>query len=186
MQHIRLFIALEIPAEQARSLCSSFKGLPITHSLYRQSPAAQLHITLKFLGNTDIALLPKCIEALESACEQAQPVTTEYTQGEMRPYGRPRTVIMGVDKTETLAELYSTIETHLAEEGIAHYERRAFHAHITVARSTVAPSPADIQTIASWILDGSLTAGTVTLFESILKPTGALYNALHRISVGNI
>ncbi|MBI4091105.1 MAG: RNA 2',3'-cyclic phosphodiesterase [Candidatus Komeilibacteria bacterium] len=182
MQHFRLFIALEIPPEQARSLTASFTSLPLEHPLYRISPAVQFHITLKFLGDIDILLIPQCITALENACEGLKPISIELTRGDLRPHGRPRTAIIGVRPVEALQGLFMRVDNALAEEGIAHHERRAFHPHITIARCTAAPSENDIRALQAWTIpERALYADTVTLFQSELKPNGAVYTALNRI-----
>lgn len=184
MQHLRLFIALEISPEAARSLRSSFHDLPLEHQLYRTTRLEQLHVTIKFLGETDLTLIPQCISALDAASKGMTAVQLEFTKGALRPQGRPRTVQMDVVPTPALADIFKRVEQAFAEAEIAHFEHRAFRPHMKMARLNAAPSTDDIRTIHDWSMpDLTAMADALTLFESTLEPTGAVYTPLHRISL---
>ncbi len=123
----RLFIAIDTPPAVAASLLHT---LPV-HRGVRPVPAAQLHLTLRFLGDQDEDSAARIGKAL--AAIQAPPLTMQV-QGVGRFRGGQGAVLWaGLAHDDRLTALFDAIEAALADIGIAR-ERRRFHPHLTVAR----------------------------------------------------
>jgi RNA 2',3'-cyclic 3'-phosphodiesterase len=93
------------------------------------------------------------------------------------PPRRPRVLTVALDDPDgTLAALQQRVSDGLDAAGVYTPEKRAFRAHITVARlrprSRTAPAP-------QLELDGApFVADRLTLFQSQLHPKGARYTPL--------
>lgn len=133
----RLFIAIELPG--------SLRELVNDHisSLRRAAPAARaswvraenLHLTLKFLGNTPLARVEALSLALRRAAAKVSPFGLNVGGcGSFPPRSQPRVLWIGcVDPTGSLNQLYEALEDECAQAGFSR-EDRAFHPHLTVGR----------------------------------------------------
>ena len=100
-----------------------------------------------------------------------------------------RVVWVGVDgDTEALADLAGRIEDAMEPLGFAR-ERRAFNAHLTLARVRDDASPVERERIFdalaafSAVAMPSFRATEVSLMRSTLGPGGATYDALARFAL---
>jgi 2'-5' RNA ligase len=181
MQPLRLFIALELPPDLQQLLLSSFKKLPLHPNLYRLTPREQLHLTVKFLGDTPVTDLPALTSVLDSFDGEPAP-TIRVERGMLLPPGRPRAAVISAIPDPSLLDLQARIDALLSEEGLSQPERRRFRPHITVARLKEAAQPEDQQILAAWSpTSDSYPLLTMTLFQSELLPTGPRYTPLEQI-----
>ena len=137
--------------------------------------AENLHLTLKFLGEVPEPGLPDLLLALRRR-QAAGPITLQ-TAGIVcfPPRGRIRVVAAGLTgEIGRLQALYDQLEQCCADAGFAR-ERRAFHPHVTVARSRVG-LPADFRHGASQTQAGRpFRLEQVVLYQSHLQSGGAEY-----------
>lgn len=148
--------------------------------------AANLHVTLHFLGEIDTRRVPGLVEVL------SPPLTTPPFDlglgrgGVFPPKGPPRVVWIGVSTAASaLGAVHRELALRLTSAGVD-VEDRALHAHITVAR-VKQPVRSDLRALASSVeLDGvrSCRVDAVTLYRSHLAPGGAAYESLLRIPLG--
>ena len=180
---MRAFIAIDIPDEvvaQAQSVQRQLKRRASDNGIKASwVPAANMHVTLVFLGD----ISEERAAALSAALAQrlAAHSSFDVKLGQLGAFPnrrRPRTLWLGLgDGNDCLRALHDDVTSTLLTLGMA-VERRRFHAHITLAR--VRSSPAD------WIEDiDPPTAVTVrveevVLYESALSASGARYRALSR------
>jgi RNA 2',3'-cyclic 3'-phosphodiesterase len=172
---IRLFLAAELPREAVDALVG---WRPRGDALRLLAPEA-LHVTLAFLGwrgEEDVAPLSAVVEA------SARPVA-QLSLGEALwlPRRRPRVLAVGLDDGDgALGAVQSEVARALQEAVGWTPERRAFLAHVTVARVRGGGRLPDAGTPPRL---GPFAASALTLFRSHLSSGGARYEALARASL---
>lgn len=177
---MRLFIAIAIPSE-IRSALTAF-----VNELQEFAPKAKwvrpqnLHVTLKFLGETEGAKLGQIERNL-----QAMPKTTTVKL-DFRGLGffpnekRARVLWAGMESSAKLSVLAEDIDRSMHALGFP-LEERPFTPHLTLARFNPPGLPTNLL---SAVRDrtacefGSLTTREFHLIESKLKSTGAEYTTL--------
>lgn len=185
---MRLFVALELPEAVKAAAAGVMAELKRTGADLKWVAAANLHLTLKFLGE----VAPERVGDITAALDQAlagQPALdlTPAGAGAFPGRGRIQVVWLGLaGQTAALTALAGRIESAMAQLGFAP-ENRAFQAHLTLARARrersrgkpVAPPPpqALAQALAGLVAwrGPDFSAERVTLMESTLTPAGPIY-----------
>jgi len=181
---MRLFFAVPLSGDVRAAIEEALADFPIKKPPWRWIKSANLHITLKFLGEVDDTVLDSLIESGKSAASRIAPFTLVYGPfGGFPSLSRPRVLFYSVtDGATELAGLARVIEEEVASLGFPE-ERRAFKAHVTLARvkrpieRVVRDKLKEVE---------SLPPGTVqkvesfSLFRSHLKRDGAVYEELER------
>lgn len=165
----RLFIALDVPPDVAGRL---LRMLP-DHRGIRPTPAAQLHLTLRFLGERDEQVTIRIGHALRQV---SVPPMALQVQGVGRFRGAQGAILWaGLAESSALTMLFDAIGEALASVDIPP-ERRRFWPHLTMARCR--PGVPE-RLLHDWLATHrTLTlppwqAGRFVLFESILGRDGA-------------
>jgi 2'-5' RNA ligase len=178
---MRLFVAVHLPDEMKGELYTSFSGAVTGRVGGLRFPApANVHITLKFLGETDEGLIPSVEEPLKAVAAEHEPFTLSVSgAGAFPNVKRPRVVWAGVKEgREELSKLAEAVETALEPLGFEP-ERRPFRGHITVAR---VKSPASTKAVGEIVAAnegrdfGTFEVKGFSLVKSELKPDGAVYS----------
>jgi 2'-5' RNA ligase len=174
---MRLFVALDFPDEvrsAIRDLIASLK--PLARNARWVRPET-MHITLKFIGETNAAKVAS-IRAVLAPIHSPLLVEMHFRGvGFFPDERRPRVMWCGVEASPNLAELAAGVESALEPLGISR-ESRAFVPHLTLARFQ---SPVRLdELIRAANESATLEFGTAHetefhLIESILKPSGAEY-----------
>ena len=141
--------------------------------------AAQLHLTLRFLGDVDEARVPAIREAVSAPL--AHPGFDLWFEGLgiFPPAGRARVVWLGVKEGRAgLAEMYREIDLRLRAAGVAP-DPRPFQAHLTLGRFRDAAIRPDLAAIGSGTVPlGPCRVDRATLYESRLSSAGPAYTAI--------
>ena len=174
---MRLFIAIELPDDVRRHLQRMQDLLRPTFKAKWTRPE-QLHLTLKFLGETDDSKLPEVIEQLRTI-KIPEPIRLA-TAGVvcLPPHGPIRIVAAALqDDAGNCAKLQSTIDQACHAAGFP-LEGRRWTPHVTLARvrdraGASARAQADIA--CSKIPAITSEAGGFCLIESRLDRTGPQY-----------
>jgi|AntRauTorckE6833_2_1112554.scaffolds.fasta_scaffold13108_5 2'-5' RNA ligase len=178
----RLFTALPIPLSEEvksniRTLQQNLKGERI-----RWIPADNMHLTLKFFGDTPGKQVPELVKALKGATN-AQPAFT-LVMNRMGIFGsryNPRVVWLGFEENRELYQLKRNITHHLETIGIFE-DRQNFVPHLTVARIKKLSDRKFFQQRFDMFKDNfyqEILCSQLILYESILEPTGATYKVIH-------
>ncbi len=177
---MRLFVAIEIPSEIRSALAAFLKELRGIAPQAKWVRAENLHVTLKFLGETEAAK----VSALESALgsiRSGEPVGLEFRGlGFFPSEKRPRVFWAGMEASTNLKPLAEEIDRGLHQLGFP-LEDRPFAPHLTLARFNPPGLPPKLGSVVrehSSRRFGSLTAREFHLIESKLKSTGAEYTIL--------
>ena len=135
MTKIRTFIAVDVSPDVQGRAARLVKRFRETEAKTSWTRPEQMHLTLKFLGDTDDTLLPDVCRAVESAVRDLPPFTVSFHGVHAFPRDEhPRTIWIGIDEgREQLRELQQRIEDALYDAGFQR-ERRKFVPHLTLGR----------------------------------------------------
>jgi 2'-5' RNA ligase len=175
----RLFIAVEIPLTATRALVAWQQQFLASDPALRLTPAEQLHITLVFLGQMgERERDGVALQLDELGRPESFEVVVDAIVGLPRDRS-PRVIAAGLkEPTGRLNAIHDKLAVGLVEKQLYKREKRPFFPHITLARargrmhlnlSEIQPEPV------------KFTAVRVTLYNSILKPSGAIHQALKSV-----
>jgi 2'-5' RNA ligase len=177
---VRLFVALEIPSAVRGNLASFVEQLRPLAPQARWVRPENLHVTLKFIGETRPEKLD-AIRAALAAVRSPQDVTIDFLGLGFFPNEKhPRVFWAGIEASANLKTLAADIEAATEKLGISP-EKRPFSPHLTLARFEPPRLPEELRaTIRENAARefGSLAGKEFHLIESKLKPSGAEYTTL--------
>lgn len=190
---IRAFVAV-VPGDAVREAVTAVvdRLRPLGRSV-AWVPAANLHVTLQFLGNQPEERLAAATEALHAAAAVTAPFeVTLHGIGAFPGLERPRILWVGLalGALEVRA-LQERVAVALAREGFPR-EDRAWHPHLTIGRVyderrwRQEAGPALRQALAQAATTGFGTArvAEVALMQSDLSPRGARYTVRRAVALG--
>ncbi|SRR5579871_798480 len=178
---MRLFIALDIPAEVRAALTNYMERARTLAPDARWARVEGLHVTLKFIGHVDDAAVRKIKAALAI---KAAPFEVKFTGVGFFPNpNAPRVFWAGVDGGDKLPILASTIDTALERLGFAR-ETKPYHPHLTLART----SSRLLRELRPLLADpppqfGTMTAREFFLYQSQPQKGGSKYTKLERFAL---
>jgi RNA 2',3'-cyclic 3'-phosphodiesterase len=178
---MRLFLAVGLPPEAADRVSDLRRKIERAASVggLRWVKPAQVHFTLKFLGEQPEESVRLVGEAAREAAKKAAPFSISLQGlGGFPSSQRPRTLWIGARAgTAEMTALAAALDALLAERGFAK-EQRPFAAHLTIAR---AKARAD-ETAAARAIEcapaGEIAAFRATSFalmQSVSTPEGVKY-----------
>ena len=182
----RAFIAIDLPASAKSFLSEAQEALKLYGFRVKWVRPQNIHLTLKFLGETAPADTDKIAEAMTLAAKSCPTVSlTAKGIGVFPNVRRPRVIWAGLNgQLETLANLQQTLDTHLADLGFAR-DTRAFKSHLTLGRvkgKIVSDRMKSAIDKLKEFESEPFEADQVILFKSELRPTGAVYTKVHGIA----
>lgn len=175
---IRTFIAAQLAAPPA--LQQVLQDLRELGSAIRPVSAANLHVTLKFLGDTVEQLVPQIgqVVARTASAHSRCQVLLKGLGAFPRPE-RPNVIWVGLTFAETLIEMAQELDAGLEPLGIAR-DARPFTPHLTLARIKSRP-PRELATYLQKHADtsyGESEIGRIEFLKSELLAEGAKYTSL--------
>jgi 2'-5' RNA ligase len=181
---MRLFVALEITSAVREALANTAATLKPESDGVRWSRPAALHVTLKFLGETDVQKLDS-IRAVLAKINSPEWVALRFRGVGFFPDEiRPRVMWCGIEATPNLRELAASLDRSLELCGVP-AEARAFVPHVTLARLNSARNVQKLVRAAAPLKSydfGAARESEFHLFESVLKPSGSEYQKLSTFS----
>jgi RNA 2',3'-cyclic 3'-phosphodiesterase len=186
---MRLFVAVNLPAEIRERLATVQDRLRHIQADVSWVRPENLHVTLKFLGETEEKRLPSIRLALAEVSRAVSPFSMEVV-GVGSFGGRvPRVIWVGVqDGAQSLVDLARQVENALARLGFPK-EKREFTAHLTLGRVR---SPRNAEGLLAGLQEGrgeefgTFAARAFELMQSELRPSGSIYTVLERCSLGTL
>jgi len=183
----RAFIAIDLPESIKSFLSEAQEALKLYGFRVKWVRPQNIHLTLKFLGDTATADTDKITEAMTLAAKNCPTVSlTAKGVGVFPNVRRPRVIWAGLNgQIETLANLHQTLDAHLADLGFAR-DTRAFKSHLTLGRvkGKIASDRmlAAIDKLKEFESE-SFETHQVILFKSELRPGGAVYTRVQAIAL---
>lgn len=183
---MRLFLAVELPAGVREVLARGLGQLRRDLPPARWVRAEGVHLTLKFLGEQPETTVGRLGEVVPASLAGLAPVTVRLGGAGFFPDDRrPRVAWVG-GKAPGLERWVDAVEGCAVELGVPR-ERRPFAVHLTLARLDRPWGAQAVEDfcvrVGKWTLPG-FQAREIVLFESLLKPAGAVYTPLVRWPVG--
>ena len=184
---MRVFVAVSLSSEIRERLASLQDRLRHAQADVSWVRPENIHVTLKFLGETEEKRLPSIRGALAEVSRDGASFSMEVAGAGSFGGRVPRVVWVGVrDGAQPLTELARQVEHNLARLGFPK-EKREFTAHLTLGRVR---SPRNAQGLLTALQAareeqfGTMAARTFELMQSELRPSGSVYAVLERFSLG--
>ncbi|MGK2856667.1 MAG: RNA 2',3'-cyclic phosphodiesterase [Thermoanaerobaculia bacterium] len=184
---MRLFVAYRIgtePAARVASVVSSVCArLPRSAWVGRDA----YHLTFAFLGEHDVAVVPLVASAMKSATSALSAVDARLAGGGFFPTERrPRVGWVEVEPSEPVVAIADAVRAELAERGVG-FDGKAFKAHLTLVRIREAWTESDVGLFREAVSAAGaipFRLDRVSLFESQLRPAGAVHTELAHCDLG--
>jgi 2'-5' RNA ligase len=183
---IRTFIAARIEANAL--LRGLYQRLAELGDPFRPVPPADLHVTLKFLGNTDKRKLPRITAALERVAERHAPEIVRLAGlGAFPQPRRPSVIWVGMENASLLTAIAGELESELSGLGFP-AEQRPFQPHLTVLRVKSRPPDLLLTMLAeSSAADfGTAPIRSIELLQSDLLDKGPRYSVLATAALSRV
>ncbi len=176
----RGFISADI--EPNDQLARILIGLSASRADIKVVKPELLHVTLKFLGQTDENLVPEIESRIAAACAGITPFRLRLKgMGAFPSLSNIRVVWVGIENGDPLGKIADALEKSTSELGFKE-EKRGFKPHLTLARMRSGRNVASVQDIlrsnaASEF--GEYLIDSVKLKKSVLSPQGPTYSTVH-------
>lgn len=182
----RAFIAVEVaPSERlmavVRELAQSRADLKIVKP-------HQLHVTLKFLGDTDEELVDQIHSGMRSSAAGLGPFKIKLVgMGAFPSLSNIRVVWVGIEDGKLLGRIADGLDTYLKELGFER-DKKGFVPHLTLARTR---SPRNIASVQEIVRNNAATdfgeypVDRLLLKKSVLNPQGPAYSVVREHALGS-
>jgi len=179
--HVRAFFGLPVPEAQRAAMAVFLTACAAAAPQFRWTPAANLHLTVRFIGNVDRALVEAIADRLG-----ARPLSAfDLELGTLGTFGRgrrARVVWQGLRAgAEEVTALAAKVDAECAAAGLMG-EKRPFQAHLTLARAR-AGDGAELPTLPEPPHLSPWRATELVLFASRLSRAGAVYEPLRALKL---
>ncbi|HUV61304.1 MAG TPA: RNA 2',3'-cyclic phosphodiesterase [Thermoplasmata archaeon] len=181
----RAFVSVDIsPNDSLAALLEYLKGSVASLKVVKPS---NMHLTLKFLGDTEEALVEDIVKAIADSTRGRKPFEVRLRgMGAFPSLSNIRVVWVGMENGSELVELAEGLEDSLAAIGLER-DKRGFKPHLTVARSKGIITEDTMQDFiaANAATDyGDYAVDGVILKKSVLTPQGPIYSDVRGIKLG--
>ena len=178
----RGFIAAEVPAgPHLNALTADLRDASPSLKVVRTD---QLHLTIKFLGDTEDGLVPEIVAAIREATAGVRPFEIRLQgTGAFPSVARMSVIWVSVKGAEPLARIAEALETSLESLGFPR-EGRPWKAHLTLARVKGRRELDRARRILEAHADdafGAHTVDAIVLKKSALTPDGARYSIVDAV-----
>ncbi len=181
---LRTFLAIDLPSSLQLVIGQHIRTVKRELCGLSWSKLENLHINLKFLGDTTERQVDQIRQAVEPAISHVSPFVVELKGFGVFPDDRsPRVLWIGLGGAlDRLITLAGCVGQAVVPLGFPQ-EDRPFRPHLTVARvkkdhRAVSRTLHTLGVFTAPFLCGSLPVERVTLFKSELRPGGAVYTKL--------
>ncbi len=185
----RTFIAVDISEElksELRAVQNELRKFRLPASWVNPDG---IHMTLKFLGNTDNGIIPEICSSLHSVCSHLRGFSGLCSGlGVFPGVKSPRVIWAGIDFSGSeLGNLQSEIEHSMEMHGFR-IENKKFFPHLTLGR---VKGNGDFSELGDFLKSntdrkfGKINIVKLILYESILSKSGASYNPIADFLIGD-
>jgi 2'-5' RNA ligase len=179
---MRLFIAAPLPESAERQLAGIIEEFRPLGGGVKWVEAGNIHLTLRFLGETEERLVGPLSELLSRLTAGLAPVATAIDRlGGFPNLRKPRVIWVSMSEgTDPLAKLAANLELGVQQMGFE-AETKRFKPHLTLGR---VKRPDGLERLVDRLERHRLSPISVhldraVLFQSTLTPRGPIYQRLH-------
>ena len=177
---IRTFISVDVPVtEELRSLLDSLKKIDGV----RVTPENQLHLTLKFLGDTDEKKVERLCSELRRSLEGTGPFDVVIQGAGAFPDQRnPRVLWLGVKDPKRLIDAADIVDSTVKDLKMKADDKK-FSPHLTVGRVNGKCDLKDFFKDNNGKIFSSFRCDHIDVMKSVLTPKGAIHSIVDRIKL---
>ena len=184
MSKFRAFIALDIPSSQKiTELSNQIKNSGVNTKLVETE---NIHITLKFLGDTEEELIDKIEDCIKESLENIKPFEIKLVGTGVFPNpGYIKVLWIGIKDNGELKEIAKNINEKLSSLGFEK-DGRGFSAHLTIARVRSAKNKEKLVEIVEKYREtefATIKVESIKLKKSELTPKGPIYTTTKEIKL---
>ncbi len=180
---MRCFIAIDLCDAVRRAVADCIKQLETFSPDIRWVPPANLHLTLKFLGEVSDARVQEVGRKIQELAAVSAPFSLDISgAGVFLNQRRPTILWIGIQHSPRLADFHGLAEKALEQLGFRQ-EVRCFAPHLTIGRvKGVRGVDAALKHLLTFqnAFFGSIKVHEIMLMQSVLSPSGATYSAVGR------
>ncbi len=183
---MRTFIAIPIPESCLQILERMQRHLKSSSAEVRWTKIPSIHLTLKFLGEIDPAIVPGMAKSLSEISGQVPGFDLRLCGlGSFPSEKSPRIIWCGIHgNTDFLSRLQEKVETVCADFGFS-TENRLFRPHLTLGR---VKGRGNLKPLMDSVAKGcdlecGFRADRFNIYKSVLKPDGAVYTVLETVAL---
>lgn len=185
MKSVRLFIAAAVSDPTRKNLKNVQDILVRSDAHVKWVEMKNVHVTLKFLGDTKLKDIGIVEDIMAEAAEQAAPFAMELRGlGVFPPKGAPRVVFAGITSGQKqLERIYRVLNDRLIDLNIRR-EHRDYRPHLTLGRVKSAHDVDGMMALVEENKDtffGEDFVDEILLVVSDLTPAGPEYNVIGRV-----
>jgi 2'-5' RNA ligase len=182
----RAFVAIDLPESVRSALAAAQETLKSQGLRVKWVRPENIHLTLKFLGNIDVAHTDAIVKAMMLAASGCGTIALAPSGIGVFPHvRRPRVIWVGLGgQLDLLKNLQQTLDAHLADVGFPS-ESRPFKGHLTLGRVKGKMAANHLQaafdTLGKFEFEG-FEVNRIILFKSELRPSGAVYTQVKQVN----
>ena len=182
----RIFAAVKIiPNENFLQIYYRLKHA-MKHDKIKWVPEENIHITLKFFGETEEKAIEPICEVLDDVSRDFQVFNINFSKvGIFGSSYKPRVIWFGIENNNTLESMAKSLNNSLEQIGIKN-DRQNFVPHLTIARiKSIWDKKLFQKEIEKYrnIEIQNFYADKIILFESILMPQGPKYEIIESFNL---
>lgn len=178
----RGFISADIEPNQ--NLVAVLRELSLSRADLKIVRPELLHVTLKFLGDTDEGLVDEILSRMRMAAAGVQPFRIRLSgMGAFPSLSNIRVVWVGIENGQVLGQMAERLDSTLSELGFER-DRKGFKPHLTLARARSGRNIAAAQEIIrrNGATDfGEYPIDRMILKRSVLSPQGPSYSDVREL-----
>lgn len=183
---MRAFLAVEIPREIHAHLALLQSQLAQTRADVKWTEEANLHVTMRFLGEITDQQRQDLEETLHGVASHHHATTVQLAGvGAFPSIASPRVLWVGVGAgKDVLTTIAGEVEQGVVSLGLPR-EEHPFSAHVTLGRVRSSKHRAALvaaMRALTWTPPPPFTATHLTLFQSILTSSGPVYTSRSRFT----
>ena len=185
----RTFLAIQIPTGTEYPAMVEKLKKNLTHEKYiNYCRPENIHLTLKFLGNTPVDDIPAIVEACQNVAKNHKPFTMDFDRTGLFGSNRvPRVLWLGMtNQPKALFDLEAELLDAFDDLGYLR-DRQNFVPHLTVCRIKSLVDKQFFMQIYNSIEPKTYLHADVkelVYYQSFLQPSGPFYKVLKKIPLG--
>jgi RNA 2',3'-cyclic 3'-phosphodiesterase len=184
MSKFRGFIAIDIKSDQ--KLIELESEIKKTGADLKLVEPENVHITLKFLGDTEETLVDEIEKIITNAVKETKSFNIQLKGTGVFPnQNYIKVVWVGIENCDPIAVIANEIDEKLSKLGFKR-EERAFSPHLTIARVKTSRNKDKLLQIIEKYRDIEFTdmkVDSIKLKKSDLTPKGPIYTTLKEVKI---